>query len=109
MNLKELLNDILKLIGLTLAPVNSNSETITLIELDKDSGKYYVKPVSGKKVSRNIHEFEHILKDLLEFGYANVESSLGGSGSSRHHPETILSNLPYIEHFKYKNKNIFFY
>jgi len=104
MNLKELLNDILKLIGLTLAPVNSNSETITLIELDKDSGKYYVKPVSGKKVSRNIHEFEHILKDLLEFGYANVESSLGGSGSSRHHPETILSNLPYIEHFKYKNK-----
>lgn len=42
-----------------------------------------------EKVSRNIHEFEHILKDLLEFGYANVESSLGGSGSSRHHPETI--------------------
>lgn len=50
MNLKELLNDILKLIGLTLAPVNSNSETITLIELDKDSGKYYVKPVSGKSI-----------------------------------------------------------
>ncbi|MGC8042426.1 DUF262 domain-containing protein [Salmonella enterica] len=104
MNLKELLNDILNLIGLTLAPVNSNSDTITLIELDKNSGKYYVKPISGKKVSRNINEFEHILKDLLEFGYANVESSLGGSGSSRHHPETILSNLPYIEHFKYKNK-----
>ncbi|WP_047605680.1 DUF262 domain-containing protein [Rahnella aquatilis] len=104
MNLKELLNDIFKLIGLTLAPVNSNSGTITLIELDKNSGKYYVKPVLGKKVSRNIYEFEHILRDLIEFGYANVESSLGGSGSSRHHPETILSNLPYIEHFKYKNK-----
>ncbi|EAM7084254.1 DUF262 domain-containing protein [Salmonella enterica] len=104
MNLKELLNDISKLTGLILQPVNANSDKLSLIELDQNTGKYYVKPATGKKVSRNIYEFEHVLKDLLEFGYANVESSLGGSGSSRQHPETIISNLPYIEFFKYKNK-----
>lgn len=105
MNLKELLNDISKLIGLPLSSVNANSDKLlTLLELDTNEGKYFVKPATGKKASRNIYEFEYILRDLLEFGYANVESSLGGSGSSRQHPETILSNLPYIEYFKYKNK-----
>ncbi|EIK0999716.1 DUF262 domain-containing protein, partial [Salmonella enterica] len=87
MNLKELLNDISKLTGLILQPVNANSDKLSLIELDQNTGKYFVKPATGKKVSRNIYEFEHVLKDLLEFGYANVESSLGGSGSSRQHPE----------------------
>jgi hypothetical protein len=33
-----------------------------------------------------------------------VEVVLEGSGSSRHHPETILASLPYVDYFKFKNK-----
>lgn len=108
MNLQTLLIDLTNLIGTPLRPINSNADSITLIEIDTQTGRYFVKPNNGKKVSRNITEFESILNDLLEFGYANVETSLGGSGSSRHHPETLLSNLPYIEFFKYKNKKHIF-
>ncbi|WFL68498.1 DUF262 domain-containing protein [Pantoea sp. X85] len=104
MNFQSLLNDLKNLIGMPLRPINSNADSITLLDIDLETGRYFVKPNTGKRVSRNIDEFEIILKDLSEFGYTNVEASLGGSGSSRHHPETILSNLPYIEHFKYKNK-----
>ncbi|MBO2651201.1 DUF262 domain-containing protein [Shewanella algae] len=104
MNTHKLLDDLRNLIGITLRPINSNADSITLQEIDIETGRYFVKPTKGKRVSRNIHEFQLILKDLIEFGYANVESSLSGSGSSRHHPETLLSNLPYIEYFKYKNK-----
>lgn len=104
MNQLQLLNDLMNLVGVPLRPINSNADTITLLDIDLDTGRYFVKPNSGKRVSRNIEEFDSILKDLLEFGYANVETSLGGSGSSRHHPETLLSNLPYIEHFKYSKK-----
>lgn len=104
MDIHKLLDDLKKLIGIALRPINSNADSITLQEIDMETGRYFVKPTKGKRVSRNIHEFQLILKDLIEFGYANVETSLGGSGSSRHHPETLLSNLPYIEYFKYKNK-----
>ena len=104
MDIYKLLDDLRNLIGIPLRPINSNADSITLQEIDVEAGRYFVKPTKGKRVSRNIHEFQLILKDLIEFGYANVEASLSGSGSSRHHPETLLSNLPYIEYFKYKNK-----
>lgn len=104
MYLLKLLEDIKNLVGISLRPINSNADSITLLDVDLDSGRYFVKPSTGKRVSRNINELEVILESLLEFGYANVETALGGSGSSRHHPETVLANLPYIEYFKFKNK-----
>jgi len=105
MNIKELLDDITNLIGVNLQPVNANSDSLTLLELDQNAGKYFIKPAMGKKASRNTEEFENILIDLLEFGYTSIESLLGGSSNTRQHPETILSNLPYIEHFKHKNRS----
>lgn len=34
----------------------------------------------------------------------HVDAVLGGSGSSRNQPETILANLPYIEWLRINNK-----
>ncbi|WP_336239117.1 DUF262 domain-containing protein [Enterobacter chuandaensis] len=107
MKLEDVLNDIeTLLIGKELQPINPSTGQLFVTKVDRSAGKYYVSStVDGKVTSRSIaSELGAIVDDLNRKGFCNVEQSLYGSGSSRNQPETIFANLPYIQHFKYKNK-----
>lgn len=107
MKLDDVLNDIeTLLIGKELQPINPSTGQLFVTKVDRSAGKYYVSTtVNGKATSRSIaSELGAIVDDLNRKGFCNVDQSLYGSGSSRNQPETIFANLPYIQHFKYKNK-----
>ncbi|MCP2230636.1 DUF262 domain-containing protein [Erwinia aphidicola] len=104
MNFNDLLNDIENLlVGVELESINPSTPSVVLIGIDRASGKYLLK-TKEKEFERKITELEIIFYDLNKKGFCNVEQTLYGSSSSRNHPETILANLPYIQHFKYERK-----
>ena len=104
MSFEDILNDIKKMIGQDLFAINPKTEPINLLEVDVAAGRYVVKPLNGRVVKRSLSELEKIWEKLIVERAANVELVLEGAGSSRHHPETIFANLPYIDHFKFNNK-----
>lgn len=104
MDLMDVLADIEKLVGLELNPINPRTESIKLTRVDYKTQNYYIKPKKGREVRRTFAELEKIWVHLLQEKAINVETILEGAGSSRYHPETVLANLPYIDHFKYNRK-----
>src|SRR5690606_35913078 len=58
----------------------------------------------GKERSRPFSELRRLWQALQMSPAIHVDSVLGGSGSSRNQPETILANLPYVEWFQYDGK-----
>lgn len=107
MKLEDVLTDIeLLLIGKELQPINPTTDQLYVTKVDRAAGKYYVSTTKdGRASPRSIApELGAIVDDLNRKGFCNVDQSLYGSGSSRNQPETIFANLPYIQHFKYKNK-----
>lgn len=105
MNFNQIISDIRQLVGLELQAINPNTASITLISFDLDKSKYVVQANdSGKKITRNIAELKEVFSELDKNLYCNVDQALKGAGSSRHHPETIFANLPYIQFFKLDNK-----
>lgn len=105
MNFKSLLDDIEQLIGLPLKAITATTNGITLLSIDRETGRYIVKPDGvGRERKRNIRELEAIFEALKKDGYCNVEQALQGSFTSRHQPETIFANLPYIQYFKYERR-----
>lgn len=105
MTFEQLLSDIKMMIGLELKAINPHTPSITLISIDTDSNKYVVKSNdTGKEFSRNIKELSSIFDELKKNRYCNVEQVLQGANTSRHHPETIFANLPYLKFFKFENR-----
>ncbi|WP_114765308.1 DUF262 domain-containing protein [Vibrio rhodolitus] len=105
MNFEDLLDDIEQLIGLPLKAITATTSGITLLSLDRETGKYIVKAdSSNREQKRSIRELEAIFESLDKDGYCNVEQALQGSFTSRHQPETIFANLPYIQYFKYERR-----
>ena len=105
MHFNDVLSDIEKLIGKQLQAINSNTTPIYITKIDHKQKKYFVSSSQDEiGTGRSFWELEDIWADLQYKGFTNVEQALYGSGSSRNQPETIFVNLPYIEHFKYKNK-----
>ncbi|MBQ4878420.1 DUF262 domain-containing protein [Pseudoalteromonas luteoviolacea] len=105
MTFEDLLDDIEQLIGLPLKAIIATTSGITLLSIDREAGRYIVKPEgSSKEQKRNIRELEAIFESLNKNGYCNVEQALQGSFTSRHQPETIFANLPYIQYFKYERR-----
>jgi len=104
----ELLNLIeTQLSGKQLVPVSSQSESITLERIEKEQGKYFIREQNNnqnRQRARSISELQAIWNVLKKDGFCSVDQALYGSGSSRNQPETIFANLPFIQHFKYKNK-----
>lgn len=101
MNFDQVISDIKLLVGLELHAINPSTASITLISIDIEKNKYVVQPSDTKKqITRNIEELKEIFFELNKNFYCNVEQVLFGGGSSRHHPETIFANLPYIQFFK---------
>uniref|UniRef100_UPI003F8768B6 DUF262 domain-containing protein n=1 Tax=Vibrio sp. WZ-1 TaxID=3454501 RepID=UPI003F8768B6 len=105
MNFEDLLDDIEQLIGLPLKAITATTSGITLLSVDRETGRYVVNPDgSNREQKRNIRELEAIFESLDKDGYCNVEQALQGSFTSRHQPETIFANLPYIQYFKYERR-----
>ncbi|WP_202742153.1 DUF262 domain-containing protein [Acinetobacter calcoaceticus] len=105
MTFEQLLSDIRMMIGIELQAINPHTPSITLISLDTDANRYVVKSNdTGKELSRNIRELRSIFDELNKNRYCNVEQVLQGANTSRHHPETIFANLPYIQFFKFDKR-----
>ncbi|WEI17848.1 hypothetical protein PY247_16035 [Acinetobacter proteolyticus] len=105
MTFEKLLSDISMLIGIELQAINPHTPSITLISLDTNANRYVVKSNdTGKEFSRNIRELSSIFEELDKNRYCNVEQVLQGANTSRHHPETIFANLPYIQFFKFDKR-----
>ena len=105
MNFKDLLSDIKQLVGKKLQSVNSNTSPIYITKVDYDLEKYFIaNNLNEPGVARSFWELENIWSELIHKGFSNVDQALYGSGSRRNHPETVFANLPYVQHFKYKNK-----
>lgn len=93
------------MVGMQLCSVNDSNDPIVIVKVDRDAERYLIaKTSSTKPTYRNFKELKTIWESLVHRGYISVEQALGGGGSSRHQPETILANLPFIEHFKYERK-----
>lgn len=109
MGFNEVLSDIEKLIGIKLTAINESTSPIILTKLDIKNRKYFIKQLdSGKEIQRNIKELSLVWSKLKLECFVSVEQALGGSASSRHHPETLFANLPYIQFFKIRNKKHLF-
>lgn len=94
-----------QMVNIELQPINSSNETLVILEVDHENSRYTVdKTSTTKKRTRTFTELQKILSELVQKGYVSVDQALNGSGSSRHQPETIFANLPFIEHFKYDKK-----
>ncbi|MBY7806123.1 DUF262 domain-containing protein [Vibrio fluvialis] len=105
MTFDNVLNDIEQLINLPLKAITETTAGITLLSIDRKSGKYVVKSEDSKReLKRNIRELEAIYSGLIKDGYCNVEQALQGSFTSRHQPETIFANLPYIQYFRFERR-----
>ncbi|MFC1844049.1 hypothetical protein ACFLZ5_04605 [Thermodesulfobacteriota bacterium] len=103
MKFKSILRDIEKLRGLKLSSIKPGSE-ITIDRVDSDNKRILLTTYCGKKNSRPFSELERLWEILCLEKVLHVETALGGSGSSRNQPETIMANLPYVEWFKYARK-----
>jgi hypothetical protein len=93
----EVLQDISTMVDMKLGSIRAGAD-ITLTNVDFDGMKLELETSSGAKRSRPFSEVEAIIRFLNSEKVAHVDTVLGGSGSSRNQPETILANLPYIEY-----------
>ena len=103
MKVREVLKDVEKLKGLELKSIKSGAE-IVVEKLDWEESRIVIRTVSGKLRSRPFSEIEKLWESLCTKPAIHVDSELGGSGTSRNQPETILGNLPYIEWFRNNRK-----
>jgi hypothetical protein len=103
MKFESVLSDIRLLVGKNLNSIKPGAN-IQLTAVDSDKGKILLTDASNKEKTRSIEELRRIWEALSTNEVVHVDSVLGGSGSSRNQPETILANLPYIEWLILSNK-----
>lgn len=84
------------LIGVMLNSISGRATPFKIIEVNSERRNLYI-DLNGKQKSRPFDELERIWQEMRSKPAIHVESFLGGSGSSRNQPETILANLPYVE------------
>jgi hypothetical protein len=105
MHFKDVLSDIEKLIGQELQSINPKTPSLYISNIDRNLEKYFVASSLGSKgVARSFRELEDVWAELTTKGFSSVDQALYGGGSSRNQPETVFAHLPYIQHFKYKNR-----
>ena len=83
--------------GLPLSSISGRAAPFSVYDLDFEKRSYYLELSGGKLKSRPFDEIERIWQEMTSKPAVHVESFLGGSGSSRNQPETVLANLPYVE------------
>lgn len=103
MTFTDLVKDIERLIGLELQSIRPGAE-ITVLGIDYMENRLEIRNSKGEIRSRPLSELEKIWTELTDLNPVHVDQVLGGSGSSRNQPETVLANLPYIEWLKIGGK-----
>lgn len=96
MKFDEVVHDIKQLVGIKLRSIRPGSD-LTLTLVDNHQGRIELTDSSGNRRPRPLAQFRQVWEQLCEKKAVHVDSVLGGSGSSRNQPETILANLPYVE------------
>lgn len=105
MQFDEVLNYLEQMVGKELPSLNPSTEPTIITAVDRIAKRYQLAATSSIKAgSRAFNHLEIICTELSKNGFVNVEKALGGAGSSRHQLETIIANLPNVEHFKYDRK-----
>lgn len=93
----EVIKDIeVQLIGRTLDSISGKARPFSISEVNYDKRNVVIN-LGGRMKSRPFDELERIWQEMRSKPAVHVESFLGGSGSSRNQPETILANLSYVE------------
>lgn len=93
---QEMLADLEELRGLPLNSISGQATPFNIQEIDRENDRILLN-VNGTSKSRPLDELRRIWDVMCSLPAAHVDSVLGGSGSSRSQPETILANLPYVE------------
>ncbi len=83
--------------GLPLNSISGRAVPFSVYDVDFEKRSYFLQLGGGKIKSRPFDEIERIWQEMTSKPAVHVESFLGGSGSSRNQPETVLANLPYVE------------
>jgi hypothetical protein len=96
MTFADLLSDIEGLKGKKLRSIRPGAE-ITVEDVDRSQDRVIVLTADGHRKTRPFSEIQYLWECLSTSAAVHVDSALGGSGSSRNQPESILANLPYIE------------
>lgn len=99
----ELLEDLENLRGIQLNSISGQSVPFTIQEIDRVKGCLRL-DVKGENKSRPLEELRRIWEEMCAKPAVHVDSVLGGSGSRRSQPETILANLPYVEWLNIQGK-----
>lgn len=92
----EMLTDLESLVGLPLNSISGQATPFKIVDIDRANDRILL-DVNGTSKSRPLDELRRIWEVMCAKPCAHVDSVLGGSGSSRSQPETILGNLPYVE------------
>lgn len=96
MTFEDIIDELQKMEGLMLKSIKAGSD-IRFESVDRRGRKVWLLPKTGKLKSRPFSELERIWEALCKEPAVHVDKVLGGSGSSRNQPETLLANLPQIE------------
>ena len=101
MTFEQVFKDIQALRGIRLRSIKAGAE-ITIEKID--GSRLLICMAKGDAKSRPVSELAKIWNALCSMPVVHVDSLLGGSGTSRNQPETILANLPYVEYLFIGNK-----
>ena len=105
LKVEEVIRDIAEhLKGIPLNSISGRAVPFSVCEVDFIKRNYLIQLSEGTIKSRPLDEIERIWKEMISKSAVHVESLLGGSGSSRNQPETILANLPYVEWLPFNGK-----
>jgi hypothetical protein len=96
MKFDDVITDIKKMIGITIHSIRAGSD-ITILKVDEVEGRYELLDSSHKSRQRKLSELRVLWDKLCVCKMLHVDTVLGGSGTCRNQPETILANLPYVE------------
>jgi hypothetical protein len=103
MNFSTLLADIEKLKGLQLRSIRPGAE-LSILEVNRSDERFLIRNADGSKHTRPFSEIRGVWEQLLSSPAIHVDSAIGGSGTRRNQPETILANLPYVEWLNYRGR-----
>lgn len=85
------------LVGKDLESI-SGKANLKLISINADG--YTVQCADGVYFNENHNRAKTVYNDLIANGVTHVEAALQNSGTRRNVPETLLANLPFINHTK---------
>ncbi|RTR31654.1 hypothetical protein [Shewanella atlantica] len=69
-----------------------------------DQAGYHLTCADGKHFTEPHSRVEKVFQKLLENGVIHVDAALENSGTRRNIPETLLANLPFVEHGKIEHR-----